>query len=193
MDVEVRHLRYFLAVAEEGGFSAASRRVHVAQQVLSAQIRQLEQAVGAPLFERTSQGVRLTEPGSALLAGARRTLASLDGALDGALAAARDTAHNRLTVGPSVAAGGRVPTEMLARFSAGHPAVRVELRTFDLTHPAAGLLDGSTDVAFVRPPVDAEGITAWVGASGRGCSQGSAGRGWRSLRVGCCSGVLVLV
>src|ERR1700685_3521625 len=63
MNIELRHLRYFVAVAEEASFSAAARRVHVAQQVLSTQIRQLEEAVGTVLLRRTSRGVFLTAAG----------------------------------------------------------------------------------------------------------------------------------
>ena len=64
MNIEMRHLRYFVAVAEEASFTAAAQRVHVAQQVLSAQVRQLEDAVGVLLLERTSRGVVLTMAGS---------------------------------------------------------------------------------------------------------------------------------
>ena len=78
MNIEMRHLRYFVAVAEEASFTAAAQRVHVAQQVLSTQIRQLEDAVGVLLLERTSRGVVLTAAGSAFLGLARETLASLD-------------------------------------------------------------------------------------------------------------------
>jgi len=78
MNIELRHLRYFVAVAEEASFTAAARRVHVAQQVLSTQIRQLEELVGAVLLRRTSRGVVLTPAGSAFLEAARETLASLE-------------------------------------------------------------------------------------------------------------------
>ena len=67
MNIELRHLRYFVAVAEDASFSAAARRVHVAQQVLSTQIRQLESAVGTDLLRRTSRGVVLTPAGTAFL------------------------------------------------------------------------------------------------------------------------------
>jgi DNA-binding transcriptional LysR family regulator len=78
--VELRHLRYFVAVAEELNFSRAARRLHMAQPPLSVAIRQLEQEIGADLFTRTSREVKLTEAGKALLAGARRTLAEADAA-----------------------------------------------------------------------------------------------------------------
>jgi DNA-binding transcriptional LysR family regulator len=167
MRIELRHLRYFVAVAEEGSFTAAARRVHVAQQVLSAQIRQLEDALGVALLERTSRGVSVTPAGSAFLDSARDTLATLDRGV----AAARNTAHaiiGQLTVGLSVAATGQTPTTLLAVFRQAHPQIEVRLQTFELTQPAAGLLDRSTDVAFVRPPIAAPGLSLQqVGAEPR--------------------------
>ena len=65
MNVELRHLRYFVAVAEQQSFTAAAGRVHVAQQVLSSQIRQLEDSLGVQLLERTSRGVTLTPAAAA--------------------------------------------------------------------------------------------------------------------------------
>jgi DNA-binding transcriptional LysR family regulator len=86
--LELRHLRYFVAVAEELNFSRAAERLHMAQPPLSAAIRQLEQELGAELLLRTTREVRLTEAGSAFLDGARRTLAELDRARSDAQRAA---------------------------------------------------------------------------------------------------------
>ena len=77
MNIELRHLRYFTAVAEESSFTGAARRMHVTQQVLSAQVRQLEETLGVQLLDRTSRGVALTPAGAAFLESARDTLASL--------------------------------------------------------------------------------------------------------------------
>ena len=157
MNIELRHLRYFVAVAEEAGFTAAARRAHVSQQVLSAQIRQLEDAVGTALLERTSRGVVLTAAGSAFLDVAREMLLSLDRGVAAARNAAR-AVSGRLAVGLSAATGGLARSQVLAAFSAAYPSVAVDLEVYDLAHPAAGLLDHSTDVALLRPPVSAPGL-----------------------------------
>jgi DNA-binding transcriptional LysR family regulator len=157
MNIEIRHLRYFAAVAEEASFTAAAQRVHVAQQVLSTQIRQLEDAVGFELLQRTSRGVVLTAAGSAFLSFARQTLASLDRGVAAARNAARVVA-GRLTVGLQAATGGSVRTRALTAFERAYPEVTLRLVGYDLAQPAAGLLDHSADVALLRPPVDALGI-----------------------------------
>lgn len=123
--LELRHLRYFVAVAEELNFSRAADRLHMAQPPLSAAIRQLEQELGTELLERTTREVRLTEAGSAFLEGARRTLDELERArADAQRAAAGEI--GRLRVGFSWS----------ARFET-LPAIG---RSFRLTNPDVSLL-----------------------------------------------------
>jgi DNA-binding transcriptional LysR family regulator len=158
VNVELRHLRYFVAVAEEASFSAAARRVHVAQQVLSAQVRQLEDALGVELLQRSSRGVTLTPAGAAFLDGARDTLSVLERTTTAARKIGNYVA-GELSVGLSTAAGGDEPTRLLSEFRRRYPEIDLRLHTYELTQPAAGLLDHSTDLAFVRPPVASEAVT----------------------------------
>jgi DNA-binding transcriptional LysR family regulator len=155
-NIELRHLRYFVAVAEEASFAGAARRVHVAQQVLSAQVRQLEDSLGVQLLRRTTRGVTLTPSGGAFLEGARETLSRLERAQ----AAARNlggAVAGQLRVGIN-AGCGEAARRILHNFERAYPQVEISLRSFDMTHPAGGLLDCSTDVAFVWLPVDAPGL-----------------------------------
>jgi DNA-binding transcriptional LysR family regulator len=89
VDLDTRLLRGFVAVAEELSFTRAAQRLFIAQQALSAQIRQLEDRLGVELFERTTRRVALTEAGEQLLPHARAALAALDAGVAQLLAAAR--------------------------------------------------------------------------------------------------------
>jgi DNA-binding transcriptional LysR family regulator len=157
MNIELRHLRYFVAVAEEASFTAAANRVHVAQQVLSTQIRQLEDAVGSQLLNRTSRGATLTPAGAAFLDAAREVLADLDRGVAAARNAARAVA-GKLSVGLGSGCENETRTRLLTAFEDAHPQIDVRMQTFDMTQPSAGLLDHSSDVALLRPPVAAPGI-----------------------------------
>jgi DNA-binding transcriptional LysR family regulator len=85
--MDLRHLRYFVAVAETGHFGRAAQQLHIVQPALSMQIRALEEEIGGPLLVRTSRRVELTEAGELLLVEARRTLMQAD-ALYGVTSAA---------------------------------------------------------------------------------------------------------
>ncbi len=161
MNIELRHLRYFVAVADEASFTAAAQRVHVAQQVLSAQIRQLEDAVGTQLLNRTNKGATLTPAGAAFLTVAQETLASLDRGVAAARNAAR-AVSGKLSVGIGSGCENETRTQLLTAFERAYPDVEIHLRDFDMTQPSAGLLDHSSDVALLRPPVAAPGIELTV-------------------------------
>ncbi|MGH6681209.1 MAG: LysR family transcriptional regulator, partial [Bradyrhizobium sp.] len=103
--MELRHLRYFLAVAEEGSFTLAAERLHTAQPSLSRQIRDLEQEVGAELLVRGARGVELTAPGHAFLDHARMAIAQAETAVE----AARRASHE---VKPTFALGFLTGVEM---------------------------------------------------------------------------------
>jgi DNA-binding transcriptional LysR family regulator len=157
MNIELRHIRYFVAVAEEASFTAAANRVHVAQQVLSTQIRQLEDAVGSQLLNRTSRGATLTPAGAAFLDAAREVLAGLDRGVAAARNAARAVA-GKLSIGLGPGCENETRTRLLTAFEGAYPQIDVRMQTFDMTQPSAGLLDHSSDVALLRPPVAAPGI-----------------------------------
>ena len=147
--MELRHLRYFVAVAEEGSFTRAARRLFVAQPALSRQIRDLETEVGVPLLLRHSRGVRTTTAGEAFLVEARRTLERAVQAVGSARdAAEREGAQLRFAHGELYAFSAPVE-ELLAGFGAAHPDVQVRVsgqsdqRTYD------ALLEGRVDVGCV--------------------------------------------
>ncbi|NGO09158.1 LysR family transcriptional regulator [Streptomyces sp. HC44] len=153
MDVHGRDLRYFVAVAEELHFTRAAERLYVSQPALSKQVRALERQLGAPLFERDSQGVRLTPVGSALLPYARSVLAAWHEAQD-VIERAKAEQAAVLLVGMSTspARGGLLPA-IRSRFTEAHPEATVRLRQIGWDDPTAGLADGSVDVAYVWLPV----------------------------------------
>lgn len=159
--IELRHLRYFVAVAENAGFTAAARQVRVSQQVLSTQVRQLEDELGVELLRRGSRGVELTPAGAVFLESARSVLAGLDRGVVAARNAAVAVAGT-LTVGLQAATGGVLRTAVLTAFSTSCPGVTVRLVAYDMTAPAAGLLDHGSDVALLRPPVAAPGLALKV-------------------------------
>ena len=148
---ELRHLRYFIAVAEELNFSRAAERLHMAQPPLSVAIRQLEQELGATLFVRTSREVRLTEAGAALLPGARRTLAEADAAVAAARHAAAG-AVGTLHVGYSWSARFETLPALGRAFKARYPEVElVAEETWNGRMPAA-LRARTVDVALALCP-----------------------------------------
>jgi len=164
--LELRQLRYFVAVAEELNFTRAAQRLLMTQQPLSAAIRQLESDLGVQLFERTTRKVELTRAGEALLGEARELLRRADGAAERARRAA--SGSTTLCVGVNSAAYGDVAAAILEAYRARHADVQLEVRTYEVTAPAAGLADGSVDVAVVREPVVAPAVrTAVIGEEPR--------------------------
>jgi DNA-binding transcriptional LysR family regulator len=149
---EVRHLAYFVALAEELNFTRAAARVNVVQQALSAGVAQLEALVGAKLFERTTRRVRMTAAGEDLLPRAREALAAIDLAIATASRHA-DGAAGQLAVGLSSTSGLAATPRLLGAFTGRYPEVELAVRHFSFADPYAGLLTGESDVAILRPPL----------------------------------------
>jgi len=163
--VELRQLRYFLAVAEEGSFTRGAQRLRVAQPAVSQQIRGLERELGEALFSRTSRSVTLTAAGETLLPHARATLASAGRAKDAVRALGKLLA-GKLSIGLVQAQPDEVIATLIGNFHQRYPDVRLAV----LEEEPAALLDavssGRLDAAFVglvrRPPagIEAEPVSA---------------------------------
>ncbi|WP_277761963.1 LysR substrate-binding domain-containing protein [Pseudomonas sp. A34-9] len=155
--MELRHLRYFVAVAERGGFTAAAEHLHTAQPSLSRQIRDLEAYVGTALFERSSRHVELTKAGHVFLDEARLTLAQAGRSVERARQAALDHS-GRLTLGFVFG----VEAEQLMRvMSTLHGELRhmqLILHTQSSPMLITELLERQIDVAFIRPSSHTQGL-----------------------------------
>jgi DNA-binding transcriptional LysR family regulator len=153
--MELRQLRYVVALAEELHFRRAAEREHIAQPAFSEQIRRLERELGVRLFDRTSHYVRLTGAGRLFLEEARQVLAQLAQAAQMAERAGRGELGH-VVVGFIGSAANELTPLILRAYSARYPNVGVELREFDFRDPSAGLTNNEADVAFMRPPVEGQ-------------------------------------
>ncbi|MFQ6147155.1 LysR family transcriptional regulator [Streptomyces seoulensis] len=154
--MELRTLRYFVAVAEELHFGRAATRLHMSQPPLSRAIRQLESDVGAQLFARSPTGITLTAVGSVLLDEARSLLDHADRVRVRVSAAAGAAT---LTIG--ILGDGTDPgtARLAAAYRRSRPGVDIRVRDADLTDPTCGLRAGLVDVALTRAPFDETALT----------------------------------
>jgi len=158
-EIELRHLRYFVAVAEELHFGRAARRLHLSQPPLSQQIRRLEELLGYPLLVRTSRAVRLTSAGEVFLERAQRTLRKMDEDVEAMRTVARGEAG---TLAVGFIGSGMLTTipAMLGHYRAHFPRVTLQLRESYSSGVIRGLKEGSLDVGFVRDGDPTEGLAA---------------------------------
>ena len=157
--MDLRLLRYFVAVAEERHFGRAATRLHMSQPPLSRAVRALEADLGATLLDRSPTGVRLTAAGTVLLDEARALLERSEGVRTRVAAAGGDRV---LTVGVLADSAEHLGASLAAAFRREQPDVQVRVREFDLSEPSAGLRSGLVDVAITRGPFDEAGITTRV-------------------------------
>ena len=158
--LELRQLRYFLAVAEELNFTRAAEQLHLAQQALSASVKRLEDQLGVALFVRNTRKVELTSAGEVLVDGARAVIAAASDALERVSLVAQGQS-GRLSVGFSTAAGGvGVVREIIRTFSERAPDVDIRTQEHDFSDPSAGLADGRVQVAFIFGPLPVEGLSS---------------------------------
>lgn len=156
-NLEIRHLRCFVVLAEELHFARAAERLHLSQPALSQTIKQIEHATGLRLLNRTTRRVELTAEGAAVRDDARRVLRELDRLVE----RAEETAAGRrgtLRVGFTIGAAVDLVPGILRAYAAAYPDVRVELAEFDFSEPEAGLDDERSDVAILRPPIETAGV-----------------------------------
>jgi DNA-binding transcriptional LysR family regulator len=153
VEIELRHLNHFVAVAEEGSFTRASQRLHIVQSAVSASIRSLERELGVELFERSAHGVQLTQEGHVLLPEARLTLAAAAGARD-AVDAVSGGLRGRLTVGAMQMLRVIDVPQLLADFHRDHPLVELHLRHAKggSAELAEGVRQGELDLAILSLP-----------------------------------------
>jgi DNA-binding transcriptional LysR family regulator len=154
---ELRHLRYFVAVAEELNFSRAAERLHMAQPPLSVAIRQLEQELGTNLFVRTSREVRLTDAGMALLDGARRTLAEAEAAVTATRRAAAGEVGS-LRIGYNWSARFDTLPALGQALKRTYPDVELLAEEMRPNRMPASLRAGAIDVALALYPEVVDGL-----------------------------------
>lgn len=151
----IRHLRYFVVVAEELHFGNAAERLGMAQPPLSQRVQRLERELGVRLFDRSRRRVALTPHGEMLLGEAREILARVDRMFD-TMAGAADAAVLRAAVPPDL--GGVIIAALIAAYRERRPEVRLSLSEIPTSEQVAAIRDGALDAGIVRHPIDADGL-----------------------------------
>ena len=151
--MELRHLRYFVTLAEELHFGRAAERLHIAQPPLSQQIRQLEVELGFQLFHRTKRTVQLTEAGQVFLGEVQQIFQQLDRAIQVGRKTSRGE-MGQLVVGFVSSTAYNVLPTILRTFRTRVPDVSLELHELSTEQQLQWLREGRIDVGFLRPPVD---------------------------------------
>jgi DNA-binding transcriptional LysR family regulator len=157
--MDLRSLRYFVAVAEERHIGRAALRLHMTQPPLSRAIKALETELGTVLLHRSAAGVMLTGAGTVLYEEARTLLEQSD-QVRARVSAAAGTAT--ITLGIMSDTAEQAGTRLVAAYRKRHPRVHISIREADFTDPTTGLRSGLVDVALTRAPFDDTGISTHV-------------------------------
>jgi DNA-binding transcriptional LysR family regulator len=152
--MDLRQLRYFVAVSDEGGIRAAARRLYISQPQISQAILRLESELGVELLRRSSQGVELTPEGHELLQHSREILERV-GTARAAVQRLSEQRSSTLQVGvlAGVLSAGELLAPILAAFGQAHPEVTLQLKELSFNEQLVAILNGSVDVAIVRTPI----------------------------------------
>jgi DNA-binding transcriptional LysR family regulator len=153
--LDLRQLRYFVAVAEEANLSRAAARLYLSQQALSLAIRQLEQSAGATLLHRSARGVKLTDAGDVLLVHAQQVLEQAD-LLVRAMREHRDGHAGRLRLGLFMDGLGALTAPVISAFRTAHPGVTLSVRQLAAGDVLAAVLDHRVDAALATGPLTDE-------------------------------------
>ena len=151
--MELHQLAYFVAVAEEGNFTRAAERLHVAQPGVSAQVRRLERELGQELLDRSGRTVRLTDVGAAALPHARAALAAVQGVRE-AVDELAGLVRGQVAIGAVTSAGPVGLPDLLAGFHERYPAVEITLSEANSDTMLAALREGRLDLAVVGLATD---------------------------------------
>jgi DNA-binding transcriptional LysR family regulator len=148
--MELRHLRYFTAIADSGSLTAAARRLNVSQSSISEQMFDLENEIGGALFDRSGRTVRLTAQGQVFLEEARKTLAASQRAVD----LTRQSLHGEvgsLSIGFLLLGSGGFFPRIIREFRRRRPGIRLTLHEMHPRDQIAALEDGRIDIGLTRP------------------------------------------
>jgi DNA-binding transcriptional LysR family regulator len=155
--MELRELRYVLAIDKTGNLSRAAEVLHVSQPALSYALRKLESELGVQIFDRHSGGVKPTVAGKDVISAAKRTVREADRIAELARAHA-DGQRGVLRIGFEATGAGELTTRARSEFTRTHPAVRVQPKRYDWGGEADALRDGAVDAAFLWLPADTSGM-----------------------------------
>ena len=156
--MEFRHLRYFIAVAEELNFTRAAERLHIAQPPLSRQIQQLEEEIGVQLFTRTRKSVVLTNAGQTFLLEARKLLSQAERALE-TIRPSKSRESGTVRVGIAAGLGEKIAA-VFTDFGGRFPLISIQCNDILSSFQNEALRNRVIDVGFLRPPVDPRVLTS---------------------------------